>query len=872
MSHARPAVLVLVLLSAGCPPPAPEPNVRDDEVSTCAQPGTVVALDDVDGGARIEIDVDGIAHLACSTDAACFAALGYAHATHRFSTMELARRAARGRSASLLGASSASSDALTRALFSTAVGEPLEEALLPTFSAEARALLDAYAMGVNAWLADLRADRNDARISDDLFALAEGGGVSATDLVEGLAPWSALDSTAILVSTLFGVGAVADEAGLAELAGDLPSDLFIDFFAPIPGVASYVEPAAGTFAARTGRTARRPVRDGSALRDARPALREVGMALGALRATLEKTMPQNGSNNWAVSGARTASGGAILGLDPHGGLAQGGVFLVEMDAVSEGRGTFHAAGGTVPGLPLFANGHNGAVGWSCTVSFADVFDLYIEELHVDGDGLTVSFADERVPVRERPFSIEVANSAPVSATLAFVPHHGPVLFQDPASGIAVSARWVAHDGTFDFDAYLDLARARDVDEAATALAQSSAMGCNNVVADSAGRVGHVLMAQIPNRPWASWSRPPWLALPGDGTAEWQGLMPVHATIDPAAGFIASANNALDDAWADGDPTNDGRPYLQGAPVEGSRHARIVEVLAADEAHTMDASVQLQADTLIHSARVIVPALLASGDARDSDLSDGARGVREALRAWAFTCPTGLAGIEVDSPASEDLSARTEAIGCSAYHVSLLAVTFAAFADELDAHGRADAFSYVTMERVLHRLLTAPSTLLVGEALFDDVSTDAVETRDDIMARTLQVAADFLTDRFGPDPADWLWGRLHILALPSASGRVEDRIGPWANDGGVVSVDPGLFALTDEGFVQVHGALQRTVVEFTPSGARALVQAPTGLSLHRDSPFFDNLVEGYLKNEGVPLLFERDEVRDAATSCVGLRER
>ena len=116
--------------------------------------------------ATVYFDQYGVFNGDCATDEDCAMALGYYHAFDRFAQMDIRRRFATGRFAGILAkpvAEGFADDfADLRALFSTRDGEPAEEALYEMASPKTKALLDAYAVGVNQWIADVRAGENGA--------------------------------------------------------------------------------------------------------------------------------------------------------------------------------------------------------------------------------------------------------------------------------------------------------------------------------------------------------------------------------------------------------------------------------------------------------------------------------------------------------------------------------------------------------------------------------------------------------------------------------------------------------------------------------------------------------------------------------------
>src|SRR5690606_7480331 len=103
----------------------------------------------------------------------------------------------------------------------------------------------------------------------------------------------------------------------------------------------------------------------------------------------------------------------------------------------------------------------------------------------------------------------------------------------------------------------------------------TSVGQNFVVVDRTGSLGWFPYNRVPRRPWWS-TTPSWLPLPGDGSAEWGEYIPYEElpqAVDPAAGFLATANNDMTGALADGDPSGDSEA-MQSHVAMGFRHERI----------------------------------------------------------------------------------------------------------------------------------------------------------------------------------------------------------------------------------------------------------------------------------------------------------
>lgn len=840
--------------------------------------GTELDLPGLSAPVEASLDETGMFHASCKTDEDCALALGYFHAQNRFFQMDLQRRASRGELGGLISLQLEAAVAL-RQFFTTPQGEPIEEAIWAILDEETKGHLEAYSAGVNAWLADLRAGRNGARLSEE-YGLSL---IAPHNTPANIRDWEPLDSVAFARLMTFQLSESSDvELGFAEFVGRMDPAVAADLFTLKPGEESYtVESAGGSFP----QALRAPDLAASlrAIQERLAGARDALARARDVRSDLFGVLPTGdaGSNNWVLAPSRTTAGRALLANDPHLSLSNPPVwYFAELDATSaEGAtGRMHVAGGTFPGIPYVPIGHNRHVAWGQTVAFYDVTDVYVETLSVDGT--KVLFNGAEVPIVTRDYTFPVAGGAPVTRTLKWVPHHGPIVSEDPVNRVAITIKWTGQEPTRELTAFHRLAQATTAAEAKASLDDFGVGAQNTVVIDTAGHIGWYPLANVPKRPWATPTLAPWLPLPGDGTAEWDGYVArddLPQLTDPPAGFVATANQAMTDAIADGDPTNDGYPVLQDFPAPGFRHRRIVDLLAAGgNAHSPETMLELQSDVYSLPGDRVVPHLLAAAAAAPAELTADGQKVVDALTAWTFGCPTGLDGDRPDSPRSTDPVAARESIGCTAFHHTLLEVYRATFLDEFQADFpglglREIPGGHNQLMKVLAILLDRPTELGSAPGLWDDDATaEAEEAKDQILRKALNAAGGKLASQVG-QPDSWRWGRFHTVTFRSDLGQLQPLLndGPWANDGGLFTVDVANPGLDGASFSHGSGASLRLVVEAQDDRMKSWLQLPGGQDLHRDGPYHGTLIERYLHNEPFEVPFTRDEAAAAAVDRLTL---
>ena len=317
-----------------------------------------------------------------------------------------------------------------------------------------------------------------------------------------------------------------------------------------------------------------------------------------------------GSNTVAVAARRSATGGALIGSDPHLGLIQPNVWL----AAGMRSPSFHAVGLMVPGLPFLAIGRNADIAWGGTNMRAASSDLFdVSTLPAE------EFRTHTVRIRQRLwFSAE---------RQVRVTPHGPVVTDATVlprrAGDVIALRWVGHEPTDEITALLGAARARNGEQFRAAFERFGVSAQNMIWAGRDGRIGQFYATTIPDR----------RAIPADpvldardpaATAPWQRLLrtpDLPYVVNPREGVLASANNRPE-------PLGGRAPPVLGFFFSDSdRVERLRELLAARTRHTPAGLMAIQADTRSPRAGRLAAALSArlGGIAEAAPLVDALRG-------------------------------------------------------------------------------------------------------------------------------------------------------------------------------------------------------------------------------------------------------
>ncbi|MFW2387071.1 MAG: penicillin acylase family protein, partial [Polyangiales bacterium] len=832
-------------------------------------------------------DEHGNFHADCETDEDCAMALGYYHARDRFVQMDLQRRLSTGRLAEVVNKPVVESAGLleplietateNRALYSTRDGRPAEDVLLENTDARTLAVFEAYAVGVNQWIADVRNGENGA------IWPAEFGSPVLDYGPEDTVLWEPTDSVAT-VFTL--VGSLTNDESTQLRAAEAresidDNDRFLDLWSLEPIKKSPILEE-GTFPPET---ASLTPKDGGSARPEIYARARTAMARhsASLRATelLRRLFPETqvvgsdiGSNNWVLGGSKTANGNTFLSNDPHLGLSQPSVwYIAHLDSKTNGSGTIHVAGVTLAGIPSPVIGHNEDIAWGATNTGLDFTDVYLEELVKDGDGEPTGVMFDGAPVDfiRRDFTMNFSDGTSETREMLFVPHHGPVREMDADNDVAITLRWTGHDMDTDANYLLRMASATTVEEARDALESVTSLGQNWVVIDNQGSFGWFPYNRIPKRTWAEnldmddASEPfPWLPLPGDGAYEWDEYFDyaeLPQTLNRENGFLITANSDHTGAAFDGNPTNDGfAPQQTDNIAAGYRTARIVELIEATDEHTRATNEAAISDVQSMIGREMVPEILSIANDDMTTLSANGQKIVNALTAWNFTCPTGLDGNDpVMSPLASAAEVE-ESSGCSAWHEVIRDIDDALARDE-----STKTFpSFPTYFSIMD-----PSRLKAGDVYWDDVNTPGVETKYDIIAAAFDTAGSALVAEFGTDEAEWPWGRKHGFRLRSLLSSLSSFFNVFnnppgdeeffANDGGMMTVD-----VANPNSSGIHSSGPST--RFQCEGAATIqctIQLPGGQSSHVDSDNYMDLLLLWLDNDPIDLIFDIETAKDEA---------
>jgi penicillin amidase len=532
-----------------------------------------------------------------------------------------------------------------------------------------------------------------------------------------------------------------------------------------------------------------------------------------------------GSNAWAVDSTRSLSGKPLLANDPHLAMpCPSRWYLIHLSAPG-----WNVAGVSLPGLPLVVIGHNDRIAWGLTNAMIDDADFYVEQIdsaspgHYRYHGASLAFG-------EREEKIYVGTNDSVTITARFT-RHGPVVSDvhpvrqhadtlAPAPPIAM--RWTGLEPSDETFGFMKLNRAGNPGEFAEALHDLTVPGQAVVYADTAGNIGFWTAARVPIRGKENAMLP----LSGnDPEAEWKGFVPFDRlphVLNPPEGFVACSNQKLADA---------SYPYYLSTLWEPpSRLLRIRHLLQSAEKLSADDFKQFQQDLTSIFARDVTKQLLeayADSTAPEGDLADALT----YLRNWDFRFT------------QTDVSTTI----FNAFFMKLLRNTYE---DDMGSGLFKDFVFFTAIPyRVTSSLLAADSS-----RWFDDRNTPQIETKRDILRKSLADAVQELRTTNGPEMKTWQWGTIHTVTFshPFGSRKPLDKVfnlGPYPIGGGGTTPNKSEYRFATPYGVAIGPSMRQVIDLADPSVAYTVItsgQSGQPLQGHYDDqvPLWRN--GGYLR--------------------------
>ncbi|MCU0490005.1 MAG: penicillin acylase family protein [Chloroflexaceae bacterium] len=745
----------------------------------------------------------GVPNIYAENERDLFMAQGYVHAQDRLWSMYFNQLTASGKLAEAIGEPGVDADRFLRTL-GLRRGAEQEWA---NMDADSKALLQAYADGVNAFI---NTNRNKLPIEFTVLRYSPE-------------PWTPVDSIVYgnLIS-LYLAGNYRLEFLRARLIAEIGEQKTRDLLPAFDPSTPFIIPD--------------EVRGYEWMK---------GVPFAALDAPVQwvgDPAATWGSNNWVVAGNRTVSGKPILAGDAHMNLSMPSIWY--MNGLHGGR--FNSTGFTLPGVPSVIIGHNGKIAWAVTNLNPDVQDLYIEKLDDRANPTKYEYQGQWQDLEIIRDTLKVNGGESVPLNI-YITRHGPIInevVEDMKQAEPMAFKWAKLGDSQLFASLLKLNTAQNWEQFREALRTWHLPGQNFVYADTEGNIGYQMTSQIPIRAEQHSGLVP---VPGwTGEYEWQGFIPYDElpfVYNPPRGFIATANNKV---------IGDDYPYKITEEWDpGYRAQRITELLEGNYRMDVATSQQMQADTYSIPAGNFRAYMLEIKPSNEEE----ARAI-ELLRNWDLH-------FEADTVAGTIFQTWYWFIFQNTLRDDMSETLAKDYLDgQYERHGR---FHITAMTQIIRD---------PNNSWFDDKKTPQVETRDEIMQRSLGQALNWLKENHGTDTNGWRWGNVHQVSYVSLLARSGNPLFVWLYGvppiearGENFSINTGTFTFQDP-FSMAHGASQREVIDMSDIDGMQAIHSTGQSGLVRHANRTD-MIEMWEDVQYIPVPFSREKVEQNAAATLTL---
>ena len=560
--------------------------------------------------------------------------------------------------------------------------------------------------------------------------------------------------------------------------------------------------------------------------------------LGSVVATgLQPATDCLGSNNWVVDGTKTVTGHPLLANDPHLSVMMPSIWY---ETGLHGAG-LDVVGVSLPGCPLINIGRNRDISWGITNLPADTQDFFIEKLN-PADGLQYQYKGEWKPLQVLNESINVRGRSEPLKLQVRSSLHGPLM--DTAIGgleQPLALQWSGSRPSRLIKSVYLLDKASNWAEFQKALSYWDAPSQNIVYADGSGNIGYQSTGLIPVRNKGMGTVP----VPGwTGEYDWEGNIPydeLPCVLNPVTHFIATANNKV---------VSDNYSYFMTYDWSPPYRAqRITTLLQAKDRLSVDDFRDIQADIYDIPAGIFTQYALQVEPRNEQE-----KQALEILKKWDFNDRAG-------DPAP------------AIYHVFYVKMLKNVLQDKLGEKLFNDYLRAMGGSGDVHAIFLEGVMRDKDSVWFDDARTPAIETRDDVVRKSLDDALAELSGKFGSDPHNWKWGDIHGTWFRHVLGSLPglDAIfsrGPVPTPGSRYTVNVAAFDYSKPYSVVAVPSYRQIIDWSNPD--RSLVMHTTGQSGQAFNLHYDDMIGSWLKVDFHTMLFKRDDVESDRHSLLVLK--
>ena len=668
----------------------------------------IINIEGLEGEVEIHFDDQMIPHIFASNDHDLYFAQGYITAKDRLWQMDFQTRFASGRLSEVVGPKAIELDRYQRRMGMSFGAENMIEVVMK--DPEINAIMNAYSAGVNAYIHSLKPSEYPIEFKLLNYEPEDWKPVNSALLLKLMSATLAGGSNEFYMNNI-----------LQKYGPEITKDLFPDY----PFREDPIIPVGTKWDFE-------PVNI--------PEMPSLGKTTTTLNINTKEKEEGIGSNNWAVSGKKTASGYPLLANDPHLDLTLPSIWYQIQLASTD----VNACGVSIPGSPGVIIGFNKNVAWGVTNVGSDVLDWYSIKFK-DASKKEYWFDNKWLPVKERIETIKSSDGHTLTDTVLYT-HHGPVVYtseQRPDNFSKVNniptghaLKWVAHMGSNDIKTFIALNKAKNYTDYRKALTYYSAPAQNFVFASFENDIAITPNGYFPLK----WKGQGKFLLDGSNPSnDWTGRVPAehNPTVkNPERNFVSSANQF---------PSDQSYPYYLNWEYSGyERSHRINKRLSVMTQANVDSLQNLQNDNYSILAENILSTLVSLVDAEKLNASE-----RE--------------GLNIVSKWNKFFDA--DEIGASIFELWHKNLGIQIWQDDFGDPNT--PMRYPSRDRNVQLLLNEPNAVW-----WDNVKTAKKETRTDLVNASFKFAIDSLQRKFGPIDIEWAWANLkktHVPHLAKVAG-------------------------------------------------------------------------------------------------------
>ena len=459
-----------------------------------------------------------------------------------------------------------------------------------------------------------------------------------------------------------------------------------------------------------------------------------------------------GSNNWVVDGKMSASGKPIIANDTHLHFSAPDKWFAAVIRSNN----WNAGGFTLPGVPAVIIGKNENISWTVTNIMLDDADFYIEKLDSSGKNYFYNGRWEKLKIY--PDTIKVKDTSDVVIKIAST-DHGPII-----SGIhpynilypgnrfkqtVISMNWLGNYYSDEMYSFYRINRAKNWDEFKEGLSTYNVPGQNFVYADKEGNIGYVFGGRIPLRENNS------MSFIYDGTTDkynWKGFVPqkdLPAFLNPKQDFIATANNKTEKNF---------KYHISNVWEPSSRIERIEQLLTEKKKHSVTDYEKYQMDFVSPYAEKITKYIL------------------NAFKGIEITDKNLQLALELFQKWNYKFNEYSQVPAIYAVFFNHLLKNI--YYDEME-HDLYNEFVFVAnvpYNSVLKVLSDSANSWI------DNINTPQIETKNDIIRKSLADALTELESNYGKDLKMWQWGKMHQVVFKHPFSGVSSLIDRYIDIG------------------------------------------------------------------------------------------